>query len=112
MRFCSTRGGEQGVPFSRALLNAYASDGGLFVPEYIPHIPRSTLITWASLRLSDVCARVMEYYVDLPRAELEEMCRAAFATFNGGTEPPLPLRHINAHHLLDTGLGPTLACIT
>jgi threonine synthase len=109
MLYCSTRGGERGVPFSRALLTAYASDGGLFVPESIPQVPLSTLASWASLTLSEVCARVMEYYVDLPLRQLEDLTASAFKTFNGGAEPPLPLRSVDGKLLLDTGLGPTLA---
>ncbi len=34
----STRGGEEGVPASRAILKGLASDGGLYVPETIPEL--------------------------------------------------------------------------
>ena len=71
MRYASTRGGETGVPFERALLSAYASDGGLFVPETVPKIPLETRRSWASLHMSQVCARIMEQYTDLSLAQLE-----------------------------------------
>ena len=110
MRYLSTRGGETGVPFERALLSAYASDGGLYVPEYVPQIPVTTLRSWATLTMSQVCARVMEQYTDLSITQLEQITAAAFGTFNGGMEPPLPCEKLYGDlHFLDTGLGPTLA---
>ena len=45
--YCSTRGGERGLPFERVLLAAYAADGGLFVPEQLPHVSTATLRSWA-----------------------------------------------------------------
>ena len=109
MLYCSTRGGESGVSFERALLSAYASDGGLFVPESIPKISVAELRSWASLTMSQVCARVMTYFTDLELAELEVITARAFKTFNGGKEPPLPCQQVGAQWHLDTGLGPTLA---
>ena len=109
MLYCSTRGGESGVSFERALLSAYASDGGLFVPESIPKVSVAELKSWASLTMSQVCARVMTYFTDLELAELEVITARAFKTFNGGKEPPLPCQRVGAQWHLDTGLGPTLA---
>ena len=109
MLYRSTRGGESGVPFEKALLSAYAADGGLFVPESIPQIPLATLRSWSALSMSQVCARVMEHFTDLSLPELESITATAFATFNGGEEPPLPCTPVGGQHYLDTGLGPTLA---
>ena len=50
--YCSTRGGERGLPFERVLLAAYAADGGLFVPEQLPHISTATLRSWAPLSMA------------------------------------------------------------
>lgn len=120
MLYRSTRGGEHGVTFEQALLSAYASDGGLYVPEELPSVSAEELEAWVPLTTSQVCARVMSKFADLPLAELEEIAAAAFASFNDGAEPPLPLKKIGGAdasdaavdaplHLLDTGLGPTLA---
>ena len=109
MLYGSTRGGESGVPFEKALLSAYAADGGLFVPESIPQISLETLCSWRNLTMSQVCARVMEYFTDLTLPELESIAAVAFGTFNGGKQPPLPCTKVGNQHYLDTGLGPTLA---
>ena len=107
--YCSTRGGERGLPFERVLLAAYAADGGLFVPEQLPHVSTATLRSWAPLSMAKVCARVMALFTDLDLPTCERLASAAFASFNGGREPPLPLRGVGGFTLLDTGLGPTLA---
>ena len=109
MTYKSTRGGEHGLPFEHVLLSAYASDGGLYVPERLPHVGADELRRWAGLPFSGVCARVMEHFVDLPLEQLEEITRSAFATFNDGVEPPLPLVEVDGQKLLETGNGPTLA---
>ena len=55
----------------------------------------------------------MELFTGLPLPELETIASEAFATFNDGLDPPLPIRshvvNVDGVHLLDTGLGPTLA---
>ena len=109
VRYMSTRGGERGVPFERTLLAAYANDGGLYVPESLPSVSKEELRSWAGLRTSEVCARVMERFTDLPLAELREISASAFRSFNGGAEPPLPLTRVGDAYHLDAGLGPTLA---
>ena len=109
MLYKSTRGGDFGTTFEQALLSAYASDGGLFVPETLPTITTAELRSWAKLRLSEVCARVMTRFTDLPLSELEPIADSAFKTFNDGNEPPLPLDKVGDEYFLDTGLGPTLA---
>jgi threonine synthase len=109
MLYRSTRGGQQGVPFETALLSAYASDGGLFVPHSLPFFTVETLQAWSSLTMAQVCARVMERFVDLPLAQLDEIAASAFASFNGGAEPPLPLLRVDGTFVLETGNGPTFA---
>ena len=47
-----TRGGDSGLPFEKVLLSAYASDGGLFVPEQLPLISRAQLLSWQSHSLA------------------------------------------------------------
>ena len=109
MLYRSTRGEQPSVPFETALLSAYASDGGLFVPEFIPPFSAEVLLSWTTLSMAEICARVMQPFVDLPLAQLDELTSAAFRTFNGGKIPPLPLRRIDGTWLLETGNGPTLA---
>jgi threonine synthase len=48
MRYESTRGGQVGVSFEEAVLAGLADDGGLFVPENVPHVPLTTLAAWTA----------------------------------------------------------------
>ena len=49
MRYVSTRGGMQPLPFTRILLGGLAPDGGLVVPEQIPQVDDATLQRWRGL---------------------------------------------------------------
>ena len=49
MRYLSTRGTAPALGFEDVVLAGLASDGGLYVPESIPHISTDTLKQWASL---------------------------------------------------------------
>jgi threonine synthase len=113
MLYQSTRGGQSGVPFEQVLLSAYASDGGLFVPESLPLLSRDELCAWAGLDIGRVCARIMALFTDLSLAECEEIAVAAFATFNpdgaAAGAPALPLARVGDLFLLDASLGPTLS---
>lgn len=109
MRYKSTRGGQRGVPFERVLLSAYATDGGLYVPEELPRLSKATLASWAELDVGRVCARVLEIFTDLSLAECEAIAVPAFASFNDGATVALPLERVGGHTLLDASRGPTLA---
>ena len=109
MRYTSTRGGQHDLTFETVLLSAYASDGGLFVPQELPRFSTDQLAAWARLPLSHVCARVVSCFTELPVEVCEGFCARAFVTFNGGNEPSLPLRRVGKHSFLETGSGPTLA---
>lgn len=109
MRYVSTRGGHlPPVSFETALLSAYAADGGLFVPEMMPSYT-AELRGWSGLSLAEVTGHVMAKFTDLPLAMCQQFAGTAFKSFNGGNEPPLPLRRVGKHVLLETGNGPTLA---
>eukprot|EP00966_Prymnesium_polylepis_P193837 4492957-Prymnesium_polylepis.1 len=110
MKYQSTRGAQRGTPFETVLLSAYASDGGLFVPEELPQLSRAVLASWAGKPLSQVTAQIVHRFTGLPLEECEPLCARAFASFNDGREPSLPLRRVGRHGLfLETGAGPTLA---
>lgn len=108
VQYQSTRGGETGLSFEHVLLSAYANDGGMFVPEQLPAIPKTELLTWAKLDFPEVCGRVISLFTGLDVPTSCQLTRAAFRDFNKGG-PPLPLQLVNGNMLLDTGLGPTHA---
>jgi threonine synthase len=109
MLYKSTRGGEWGKSFESVLISSYASDGGLYVPEYLPLIDLKTLSDWATLPFRDVCAAVVRLFTDLDIELLRDMTKRGFAAFNDGNEPTLPMTKFDDIILLDASLGPTLA---
>jgi len=49
MKYLSTRGGLSPQRFCDILLEGLAPDGGLAVPESVPHISAQTLTSWRGL---------------------------------------------------------------
>ena len=49
MDYKSNKGGGSKVNFERAILDGYAIDGGLYVPEYLPKINLEQLTAWKTL---------------------------------------------------------------
>ena len=54
MFYQSTRGGERGLSFEHVLLSSYSSDGGLYVPEFLPVLTKFDLENLAAQPISDV----------------------------------------------------------
>ena len=109
MLYRSSRGGEEGLSFEHVLLSAYAKDGGMFVPHYLPMFEFEQLRKWASFSYPRICAEVLSLFTGLSVVDCVVMTEAAFATFNNGQDPPLPLKEVGGKMLLETGEGPTLA---
>lgn len=109
MLYKSTRGADSGVSFEDVLLATYASDGGLYVPDYIPMISQSQLIAWKDHSFPRVCAEIMHMYTDIEVDVLFEMAERAFSKFNPMGDLPLPITALGNLWLLDTSLGPTLS---
>ncbi len=103
MRFVSTRSKAPPVPFSEALLNGLAPDGGLYVPEEFPQLDPSCLESCDAF--PEAAAAFLRPFLegDCLEPQLQEMCNAAF-------DFPLPLRHLEeGTGLLELFHGPTAA---
>jgi threonine synthase len=112
MLYKSTRGGESGLSFEKVLLSAYAQDGGLYVPEYLPLFTKEQLKSWSAFTFPQVAAQVLQVFSGLSLDECLAMTDAAFshdAGWSGGSKAPLPLKQVGGRLLLETGEGPTLA---
>lgn len=91
------------------LLSTYAKDGGLYVPEYIPLLDTPTLLKWSKFNLYQIASEILHLFTDIDVETCTTMCKQAFASFNGGQEPSLPLKRVGGKHFLETGNGPTYA---
>ena len=74
MRYCSTRGGVQGLDFCDVLFSGFAPDGGMFMPESLPVLSPDTLRSWAGLHFSQLVVEVASLFIPtqlMPRDHLE-----------------------------------------
>jgi threonine synthase len=111
MKYVSTRGGMAPQPFSDILLEGLAPDGGLAVPESIPHLSSDTLEAWRSLPYADLAHEVLSLFIDdIPADDLRRLTRAAYTMQIFGSEDIVPLRPLSGGlSLLGLSEGPTLA---
>lgn len=110
MRYVSTRGQAPVLDFEGVLRAGLARDGGLYVPEAVPTLPRDEIAALAGRPYEEVALGVIRPFVGgaFSEAELGEMIAAAYAGF--GHPARAPLRQLGPNHfLLELFHGPTLA---
>ncbi|XP_027716978.1 threonine synthase-like 2 [Vombatus ursinus] len=84
MRYISTRGGSPSLDFEGALFSGYAPDGGLFMPEEIPHLDRETLKQWSTLSYPALVTELCSLFIDpelMPKKDLKGLIDQAFSRF-------------------------------
>ncbi|WP_334164844.1 threonine synthase [Phenylobacterium sp.] len=110
MRYISTRGQAPSVGFVDAVLAGLAPDGGLYVPETWPSFTDAEIAAFAGRPYAEVAAAVIGAFAgdEIPKDELLEMCREAYATFNHPAVVPLVQLSPGAF-LAELFHGPSLA---
>ncbi|RLB86553.1 MAG: threonine synthase, partial [Deltaproteobacteria bacterium] len=84
IQYISTRGGIDPVNFDEALLQGFAGDGGLFVPQTIPKISREQLNTLSGLCYTDLAFEILSLFIDpdiIPKKDLRQLIDTSFAGF-------------------------------
>jgi threonine synthase len=106
VRYVSTRGQAPELGFSDVLLAGLATDGGLYMPQFVPTLPPLTPGT----SYADVAVRVMAPFVgtDIDLGVLQGMCHDSYATFRHPAVCPLVQTDDN-EWILELFHGPTLA---
>lgn len=64
IKYTSTRGGIAPVDFDEAVLQGFAEDGGLFVPEVIPTITSTQLQQWSTLNYTSLAYEILSLFID------------------------------------------------
>lgn len=110
MRYVSTRGAAPALNFGEAMLTGLARDGGLYVPETVPVMPRDAIAALAGLSYEETAFRVMQPFVGdtFTEAEFRAAIDAAYRGFGHAARAPLVQLAPN-HFLLELFHGPTLA---
>ncbi len=111
MKYISTRGGGAPRSFCDILLEGLAPDGGLYVPQHVPHIDATTLAAWRHLAYPDLAHQVLRLYVDdIPDSDLKRLCHATYRAQTFGSAAITPLKPLAPGLALQAlSNGPTLA---
>jgi threonine synthase len=108
MKFISTRGRAPAVSFSEAVAQGLAPDGGLYLPEKLPHLGPH-LGTWADLDYPALCEAFLAHFAtDLGRGDLGRIVERSYAGFDHAEIAPLR-RLSDDRFVLELFHGPTLA---
>lgn len=108
MKYQSTRGQEEKVTASKAILMGLASDGGLFVPTMMPHynINKENFLVQSYQELAyDIMSLWLD---DFTEQELKECIEKAYDN-KFSTDLIAPLKKVGADYYLELFHGPTLA---
>jgi threonine synthase len=113
MRYISTRGGTEPMPFKDAVITGMAPDGGLLIPERIPDV-RDRLEEWKALDFVGLAKAITaEFIDDIPAEILGELIDHAFGTFDHPEVVPfVALKGVAGNHdvqVMELFHGPTLA---
>ncbi|MBU2236759.1 MAG: threonine synthase, partial [Gammaproteobacteria bacterium] len=110
MKYISTRGKAPALSFGDVLLAGLANDGGLYVPETLPHYSKEEIASWASLSYQELAFKVMWPFVegDIPADAFKTMIKDAYAGFNHTAIAPM-VQIGNNEWILELFRGPTLA---
>ena len=109
MRYRSTRNDGEYVSSARAIINGIAPDGGLYLPESIPALTAEDIEAIFECDYEKTALTVLKKYLtDFTEAELAEMVRAAYASFDTGAVVPLT-KLSGEDYALELWHGPTSA---
>jgi threonine synthase len=112
MNYLSTTGGSPPVGFDQAVLQGFAADGGLLVPERITTVPKQQLLGWRELGYLELAAEILGCYIDpsiVPKQDLISLLSRSFSSFEQA-DPPLvsPLAD-PSRWVMELFHGPTLS---
>ena len=108
LMYTSTRDANEKVTASQAILKGLASDGGLFVPEEIPHLDKS-VEELAGMSYQETAYEVMKKFLtDFTEEELKSCINKAYDS-KFDTEEIAPLVNADGAYYLELFHGSTIA---
>lgn len=111
MKYISTRGiDNEGVCSALAIKRGLATDGGLYMPESIPHITEAEIRELIGMSYPERAANILGRFLsDYTHEELLEDARGAYSTEKFGA-CPAPITDLGSGmHMLELWHGPTCA---
>ena len=113
IKYTSTRGTISPMGFDEAVLQGFAADGGLFVPEIIPTITTKQLQQWSTLNYTSLAYEILSLFIPpqiIPSEKLKVLIAESFSGFEHPALMPLISPGDNPHfHIMELFHGPTLS---
>jgi threonine synthase len=111
--YVSTKGGVPPTSFDRVVLEGFAADQGLFVPQTLPHLSAEDLLRLKPLSFPELAGEILSLFIDpklIPRADLEKLISRSLAGFSATEILPLcSLRETPEIWIMELFHGPTLS---
>jgi threonine synthase len=110
MKYISTRQNAKTLGFEDILLQGLATDGGLYVPEFLPQFSSAQIKEMTKLSYPDLAYKIIHPFIggEIADADLKEIIKKSYAAFSHSAIAPLKqLKH--NEYLLELFHGPTLA---
>lgn len=108
VQYRSSRGGQETVSASQAIIKGLAEDGGLFVPDHFPKLEK-TLEECANLEYKELAYEVMKLFLsDFTEDELKTCIERAYDE-KFDTEEIAPLAEVDKAYYLELFHGATIA---
>ncbi len=113
IKFVSNKGGGEAVDFETAILDGYAADGGLYVPERLPQISAEQLAQWKELSYKELAFEIMSLFIDreiISAKDLRSVIAQAYGTFEKDEVIPIPkLKSQENTYIMELFYGSTLS---
>lgn len=113
LKFISNKGGAPAVDIEKAILDGYAPDGGLYVPERLPTISKDQLESWQSLSFEQLAFEVTSLFIDrsiVSADDLKSIIANAYGSFEKTEVIPIPkLKSRKDTYIMELFYGPTLS---
>ena len=113
LKYISTKGEIAPVGFDEAVLQGFAEDGGLFVPESIPQISADQLSSWSTLSYTELAFQILSLFIHqdtIPPEDLKRLISESFSSFHHPELMPLVPDELDTNfYIMELFHGPTLS---
>ncbi len=113
MQYISNKGGGTPVDFETAILDGFAADGGLYVPQHLPQVSFEQLRAWQKLSYVDLAFEILSLFIErslVSEVALKQLLHNAYSTFSAEMIIPLhPLESREQTYIMELFHGPTLS---
>ncbi len=111
--YISNRGESPPVDFETAILNGFAPDGGLYVPEVLPTVNLEQLHKWKNLSYPDLAFEILSLFIDrsvMSESELKGLLNSAYGGFLSDEIIPMyKMKSRESTYIMELFHGPTLS---